>query len=398
MDTAQPDSACAAPAIDWAGRARRLAPSIAAAAERAERGRRIPADVMAAMHEAELFRMCLPRSIGGGEASLREVVEVLQIVAAADASTAWCLGQGLGCSRAAGFLDRDAAREVFGPRDAVLAWGPPNRSGAAVAVDGGYRVSGAWSFASGIRNASWVGAHCTVREPDGAARAGPDGRPVAKTLLLPASCAEIADVWRVIGLCGTGSDDYAVADRFVPEARSYVRDSAADRREPGPLYRLALTTFYGVAFAGVALGVARALLDAFLTLAADKVAGYTTTTLRDNAAIQQRTAIAEARLGSARAYLLEMVEATWETALRGRDFPVDQRARLRIASSYAIRQARAAADFAYHAAGAGAILEKNPFERRFRDLQAVGQQIQAAPSNFEHAGMALLGLEPGPRV
>lgn len=379
---------------DWPARARTLSSLIESAADRIERERQVPKDVMSALHEARLFRMCLPRFLDGGEASPRTILEVLEIVAAADASTAWCLGQGLGCSLAAAFVAPDVAREVFGRPDAVLAWGPVNPRAKAVAADGGYRVSGEFRFASGSRNATWLGATCPVYETDGTPRLADDGRPAYRTLLFPFARATVSDVWQVIGLKGTGSDDYALADVFVPEAYSYVRDSPADRRETSPLYRLSLTAFYGISFASVALGIARASLDAFIRLAATKVARDTAAPLRENAVVQSEVALAEARLRSARAFLIEMIDETWETARVSAEFPLEQRARLRIASTYAIRQARDVVDSAYYAAGSTAIFEKDPFERRFRDMHTVAQQIQGAPSNFEQAGAAFLGLTP----
>ena len=393
-------SECSAhgPGIDWAARARALSAQIEAAADRIEDVGKVPSDVMAALHDAGLFRLCLPRSLGGGEASPLSINAVLQTIAAADASTAWCLGQALGCSFAAGFVAPEIAREIFGPPDAVLAWGPPNNRARAVPVEGGYSLTGSWSFASGIRNATWIGAHASVYEPDGTLRMSAAGRPVFTTMLIPASSVAVPPVWEVMGLQGTGSDDYAVTDLFVPQAYSYTRDIARDRHGPGPLYRIAQTTFYGMAFAGVALGIGRASLDAFIALAADKTPGYTTTTLRDNAGIQLQVARCEGHLGGARAFLKEMMTEMWETVCREEEMTLDQRARLRIACTYASERARKVVDFTYHAAGATAILRRNPFERRFRDMHTVSQQIQAAPSNFEHAGMALLGLEPGPRV
>ena len=379
---------------DWVVRARDLAALIAAGAERTERDRRVSDDVMAALHDARLFRMCLPVSLDGGEATPRAVMEVLEVVAAADASTAWCLGQALGCTFAAAYLEPETARDVFGARDAMLAWGPTTPKAKAIAVDGGYRLTGQFRFASGSRNASWLGGHCAVHEPDGTCRADAGGKSVVRTFLFPYDSAEISDVWQVIGLRGTGSDDYAVNDLFVPDAYTFIRESAADRREHWPIYRIPLITFYGIAFAGVALGIARAMLGEFVTLAAEKIPYRATAVLRDNPVIQTQVAYAEWQLSASRAFLVEMIEHTWETARAGDDFPLDQRTRLRLAISYAMNQAREVVEVMFRAAGTNAIFEDGPFERRFRDMQAVCQQSQASQSNFASAGQALLGLDP----
>lgn len=379
--------------IDWVARARDLAPVIAAAADRTEAGRRVPPDVMAAMHEAELFRMCLPRSMGGGEAPPLTVMLTLEAIAAADASTAWCLGQGLGCSRSAAFLDPAVAREVFAAPDAILSWGPPAGPVKAVAVEGGYRVTGRWRLASGIRNATWVGPSCPVVEPDGSPCLGADGKPLTKNMLLPIGSATVTDVWNVIGLNGTGSDSFAVTDVFVPDAFSLVRDKPVDRREDGPLYRMLMTTFFGIGFAGVALGVARTILDSFIDLAATKTAANAATVLRDNPAVQRQVAQAEANLGAARAFLIERVEAVWDSGLMPEDWPREQRARLRLASTHAVNTARDTAAYAYQAAGSTAIFEDSNFERRFRDINTIAQQAQGQPTNMEQAGSVLLGVE-----
>ena len=180
----------------------------------------------------------------------------------------------------------------------------------------------------------------------------------------------------------------------MPEAFSFARDSLADRREDGLLYRIALTTFFGITFAGVALGIARAALDAFIGLGAEKIPSHTTMVMRENPAVQRQFAEAEAKLGSSRTYLIDRISAVWESGQPPEAWPLDQRARLRLACTHAIVQSRDIVAFAYQAAGSNAIFEKNPFERPFRDINTVAQQAQGQPVNMEQAGMALLGLEP----
>jgi alkylation response protein AidB-like acyl-CoA dehydrogenase len=168
---------------DWVARARELAPMVESAADRTEKERRIPADVLAAMHDAGLFHILLPVSLGGAAADLVTFNQVIETIAAADASPAWCLAQAVASSHSAGFLDPKIAREVFGARDALVAWGPPAGIAKAVAVAGGYRVTGKWRFASGSANATWMGGHSTVFEADDRQRRDANGNPVNRTAL-----------------------------------------------------------------------------------------------------------------------------------------------------------------------------------------------------------------------
>jgi alkylation response protein AidB-like acyl-CoA dehydrogenase len=383
---------------DPIARARALAPLVAAAASRIEQERRIPDGVLAALHEARLFRLVIPRACDGLEAEPAVLMQVVEEIAKADASTAWCVGQGSGCSMAAAYLKPEVARRVFGGKDAVMASGPSGSGAKALVAEGGFRVTGAWKFASGSRHATWFGGHCTVCEPDGTPRRDAQGKPVERTMLFPREQAAISDVWQVMGLRGTGSDDYAVADLFVPADYAFTREAAADRREQGPLYRFSIFNIFGIGFAGVALGIARACLDDFMTLARTKTPHASKALLRDNAVIQSQVGLAEARLRAARAFVLQTLADLWASATAGESFSADQRAMLRATTCYAIHQAKDVVDFAYHAAGATAIFTANPFERRFRDLHAVTQQGQAQFANFELVGQSLLGLAPASRV
>jgi alkylation response protein AidB-like acyl-CoA dehydrogenase len=374
---------------------------VEAAAGRTEAERKIPANVLAAMHDAGLFHILLPVSLGGAAADLVTFNQVIETIAAADASPAWCLAQAVASSHSAGFLDPKIAREVFGARYALVAWGPPAGIAKAVAVAGGYRVTGKWRFASGSANATWMGGHSTVFTADGEPRRDAAGNPVNRTMLFRKEQAHIHDTWHVIGLRGTASNDYEVSELFVPEEYTTWRDSAADRREHGPLYNIPLLTLYGVGFSGVALGIARSCLAAFIALAQTKKSGGgvgSTTLLRDNAVIQSQAARATGRLRSARAFLLQMLAEVWAASAASPTLALEQRAQLRIAITGAMEEARKVVDFAYHAAGTNAIFEDGPFERRFRDLHTALAQGQAHLSNFESAGQALFGIEPRQRL
>ena len=383
-------------APDFPARARALAPRIAQAARRIERERQLPSDLLAALHDAMLFRMLLPRSVGGGEVDPPTYFEAIEAIAKADGSTAWCIAQASGASMGAAYLAPHAARTVYGSADAVMASGPGTAGTRAQVVDGGYRVTGSWGFASGSRHATWFGGHCLVYEADGSLRTE-DGKPVDRTILVPRSSVTTEDTWDVIGLRGTGSDSYVIRDVFVPEAFSYRRDSAADRREPGPLYRFAGYEMFATGFAAIALGIGRATLDQFIDLAARKTPKMGTAVLRDNAVIQAQVGLSEARLLSGRALLTNTLQGLWGTASRAERLEPPQRARLRLAATYAIHQARDVVDACYHAAGATAVFADNPFERRFRDIHTITQQVQAHATVFEQVGQMLLGLASAPR-
>lgn len=387
----------AAQTVDWIARAEALVPVVAEGAASAEETRQVADSVMDALHEVGLFRLALPRSLRGAEADLSTLIRVVEVISAADASTGWCLAQGIGCTLAAAFLDPGVVEQIYGDPRAIVAWGPNTTPAKAVRVDGGYRVTGRWVFASGSRHAQWVGGHCHVFDDEKTPRLDAAGRPVQRTMLFPKDAAKFDDVWHVIGLRGTGSDNYSVSDLFVPDAYTTWRDSVPDRRNNGPLYSTPLITFYGLVFAGVSFGVARAALEDFKVLAQEKPSGPGSL-LRDSAVVQLGVARAEGQLGSARAYLAETVGEFWETLCAQEPASMDQRARLRIAITSGIDNARSVVDFAYHSAGSNAVFAANPFERRFRDMNTLTQQGQAHLSNLEDAGKALLGLNPGYRV
>ena len=377
----------------YLSRARALAPEIEASGALIEEQRRIPPALVKKLLDAGLFHMLLPRSLGGSEVDPGTFARVIEEIAKADASTAWCLCQASGCSMSAAYLAPAAAQEVFGDPGSILAWGP-GPDARAVAMDGGYRVSGAWSFASGCRHATWLGGYCPIYDEDGSRRRRADGAGEGRTMLFPVTDATIIDVWHVGGLRGTASDTFRVAELFVPRERAILRDDPRERQESGPLYCFPIGSLYSSGFGSVALGIGQRTLEALVELARDKTPRGMSRTLRNNAVIQSQVAYAEAQLASARVFLYSSLDEIWQAVDRAGAITLDQRVRIRLASTFAIHQAKQAVDAMHHAAGGSAIFTSGAFDRRFRDVHAVTQQLQGRQAHFETVGQFLLGLEP----
>ncbi len=372
--------------------ARAVAPVLRAAADQIEAERALPPHTLAAMHDGELFRLTLPRRHGGAELPLPQLTQVAEIIAGADASAAWCLGQASGCAMSAAFMDEAPARKVFDPPDAVLAWGA-GIQGKAVATEGGYLVSGTWRFASGSHHATWLGGHSKVFEADGTPRPGAGGRQVNRTALFPRSAAHMADDWHVMGLRGTRSEGYTVENLFVAEGLTLDRETVTECQVPTTLFRFPTTIVYASLFSSVALGIARGACDDLLALGLEKTARAARSSLRDSPVFQIRLAELEAQLGSARAYQQDAVAEVWEAVDRTGELSIADRARIRLATTYAINEATAVVEQIYRLAGSTAIFDDQPFERRFRDIHAVSQQVQARHSNYETVGRFMLDLD-----
>ena len=374
-------------------RARALAPLIMREADEIERTRRLTEPVVSALIENGLYRVLLPQSVGGAEAPPEIFMQMLEEIAKADASTAWCLGQCSVCAMTAAYLDPDAAREIFASPNGILAWGAIAHE--VKVVPGGYRANARWDFASGSRQASWLGADVRVVEADGTPRLKPNGAPEVRTILFPVTSATMYDVWDVIGLNGTGTDSYSVDNLLIPEKFAALRDDPTALREQGPLYKITTYTMYGLGFAAVSLGVARATLDAATDLARGK-ASVGIKAMRENNAVQAAIGRTEGNLRAARAYLYATADEVWRDLTGpGGEFTEEHRLALRLASTWTIHQAAAVVDAAYHMAGATAVFSANKFERRFRDMHAIAQQVQARDTHYEDVGKAILSADPG---
>ena len=372
--------------------AAQLGPFIDDQVEEIERRRRLPPALLESLHQARLFRMLLPRSAGGDECHPRVYFRAITQLGAHDGSVAWNVFVANSAALIAPFLSAEIAAEVFSDDRALVSWGPPNGN-RAFAVPGGYRVDGEWDFASGCRHASWMGVHCNVQDPDGALRLNQMGRPLVRTLLFRAGCAELIDNWRVLGLRGTASDGYRLDGLYVEEAYSTTREDPDARREPGPLYAFTMQGLYAVGVAGVAIGLARAMLDQLVALVRRK-APRGLGPMAQSGPVQSKVAQCEAHLSSSVAWLEQVLVEIYDAAPATGAIGIDERARLRLACVNAIHRALEVGDVCYRQAGVDAIFSGAALERRFRDLHTVSQQIQSRDSHYESVGQVLLGNSP----
>src|SRR5712675_1710582 len=375
------------PGLDLVERARALQPLIARDADEIERTRRLTPAVTSALIENGLYRSLLPQSLGGAEAPLEVFMQMQEEIAKADASTAWCLGQCSVCAMTAAYVDPDAAREIFASPNGILAWGAIAHE--VKVVPGGYRATARWDFASGCRQASWLGAHVRVVEADGTPRRKPNGAPEIRTVLFPVASATMYDVWDVIGLKGTGTDSYSVDNLFVPERFAALRDDPSALREKGPIYKIPTNTVYSMGFAATSLGVARAQFDAAIELSRKKTP-QGLSAMRENSAVQGLIGRTEAMLRRARAYLFATAAEVWDDLAGGGALTEAHRVALRLAATSTIHQSTEVVDIAYHMAGATAVFRANGFERRFRDMHAINQQLQARDTHYEDIGKVIL--------
>jgi indole-3-acetate monooxygenase len=350
-----------------------------------DRERRLPDCIFDALANAGLFRLWLPKALGGPELSPLEFMAIVEAAAALDGSVGWIVGNGGGMSRAGGYLTEQIARAWFAdPRAFVTS--ATGAIGEAVPVEGGYRVSGRWPFGSGAHHATvFMGLAATKSE-------GHDPAPLC--CYMARESVAIQDTWNVSGLRGTGSCHFEVRDTFVPAAHTHGFTAYAPS-QPGLLYRMPALSTFAWTVSVVPLGIARGAIDAFVELAGAKSRLGTTTLLRDRETAQATVGRAEASYHAARAFLIDaMTELMVATDLGGAQL-VRMRAMFRAACAHAAESAVHIVQTLVADAGAVAIFESCALERAMRDVNAAVRHIAMSPNNYILVGRLGLGLDPG---
>ena len=360
-------------------RAQAIAPRIEDLAKQIDETRELPRDIVDAMVTAGLFRLLVPTSLGGEEIDILDYLDVIEAIAYADGSAGWCLNQGAVFATTSGKAPRRLAEEVWGDPKTVVANGPP-QGPKSLSVDQGFRLTGKWAFSSGCRHANWI-----------AAVSGGSGQP-PRLHLVTREEVDFIDVWDVQGLRGTGSFSFTANDLFVPESRTMLLD--VEPLEAGPLYVIPQHLLFACGFGCVALGVARAGLDATIELASDKRPRFDGRTLAHDAVVQSQIGKAEATWRAAKALLYECMGTVWESVKSTGSISVEERIHLRMAGTHAIRQSADVVDIAYNLSGSSAIFGSTKIQRRFQDAHVITQQVQGRESHYQTVGEYFLGLDP----
>jgi indole-3-acetate monooxygenase len=370
-----------------------LTPAIAERAPEIEAARRVPPDLLDELIRAGCFKLLLPRSHGGIGADLPDALRVLETLAAADASVAWTVGIGAGTWLDLVGLPRPTFDAVMTTAPDVIIAGVFRPSGTATPVDGGYRVSGRWGFASGCEHATWLYGSCLVAGHG-------DGPPPMRIVVLAPEEVTIEDTWHVSGLAGTGSHHFHVDDVFVPTERTVDPMGGAPTLDE-PIVRAPLLTVLSLGVASIAIGVARGALDDVLGLAAGKVPMLASASLGTNPLFRYELANADTEVRAARALAHDVAGAAWgdalagiEPTLAGREPTLVGRARARAAGAWITGRAAAVVDTAYRSGGGTALYADHPLQRRLRDVHAITQHFLVKPDTFTEAGAVLVGDEP----
>jgi alkylation response protein AidB-like acyl-CoA dehydrogenase len=347
-----------------------------------DQARRLAQPVVEALAELGVFRALVPVRAGGEAWDLPTWMRVVEELSTVDGSVGWVAFVGAN-GLASGWLGPDAAQAVFGGDPIGLVAGAGARGGRAKRVDGGYVLTGRWSFASAAPHAAWfLAGYDLASEEDGASL---KGLPV---MLLPARDVSIVDTWQVGGLRGTGSHDFRVDEAFVPDA--YVANPGLDPpRDPGPWYRLPVVLALGIGLGPVALGMARGAVDCFVEVMGRKTDG-TGARHSDRLTVQERLAQAEAVVRSARAFLYEAADDAWRTVSASGQLSDRQAALLRLANMHAMASGARAIDLVYHAAGTSGIFTSSLLERFFRDVHVATQHRLSSPEEMYRVGQVLL--------
>jgi alkylation response protein AidB-like acyl-CoA dehydrogenase len=372
---------------EWLAKAEALGDLVAQYRDDGERGRRLPQPIFEALRDAGLFHVWVPQRFGGAELPLDQVVPILEEIARQDGAVGWSLAIAMESGLLSAYLPARAADAIYAAAPQAVIAGSVQPRGRAIAVTGGYRVSGRWPLASGCQHADWLCGNCVVYEGDTPHR-DPSGTALARFFFWPAAEGHILDTWHSTGLRGTGSHDIQVDDVFVPE--EYQCAFTDQSPHPGPLFRAGIFSVLSATIAAVALGIARAAIDEFGQLAQEKIPHRHTLPLTEHALVHERVAEAEALVRAGRAFLMQSVHEISTAAADGREVTLALRTLKDLASCHATRSATQAVDLMFSAAGTSSIYASSRLDRCFRDVHTMGQHFGVGIQRMAAAGEFLL--------
>ena len=358
---------------------------LAAGADQAEQDATLPEATVNALYDSGLLRLKLPAELGGAEADPVTQLEVIEALARIDGSAAWCTMIGATSIASPGaFLPDEAINEMFVDGRPPKGAGVFSPSGTAVSTEGGYLLTGRWSFASGVRHSQWVSAGARV-ERDGGATAE------HLRLVFPTAQVEIHDNWQVAGLQGTGSNDFSVSQLFVPERFAWDPASTSPRRG-GPLFRMGLPGLVANEHAAFALGVGRQALDE-ITWYASTGRGYSrSSSIGSRASFQRALGECDLRLRAARSLVIEILEEAWAEVCDGLSPGPRLQTEMRSSATFATQVAADVTSIAFRYGGGRVMYKSSVLQRCLRDINAAAQHYMVNDTSYENHGQCLLGM------
>jgi alkylation response protein AidB-like acyl-CoA dehydrogenase len=368
--------------VDLPARAQAVAAIANQYAEEGDRCGRLSAPVVDALHREGLFGMWTPRAVPAGvELDPVSSLQVIEHLSYGDPSVGWVLmAAALATGTGAAYLQDEAVRELFGGERLPIIAGQGTRPGTAVAAPGGFRLSGSWSFASGIKHATHIHTLGVI-----------EGTGEPRIFVLPVGQATLIDNWDVLGLRATGSIDYRIDDVFVPEAYTHFAITETPRRG-GSLYTLGIIGIAIICHSGWACGIGRRLLDELMNKVKSGIGR--SGSLAEHDGFLEQYAKAEATYRSARALVFETWNDVKQTLDRGDTPTVSQHTAMRLAMAHATWSCHEVSEFVYKSAGTVA-LRAGTIQRLFRDMHAGTQHVTSSPPVFSRAGRMLGGLATG---
>jgi 3-hydroxy-9,10-secoandrosta-1,3,5(10)-triene-9,17-dione monooxygenase len=342
-------------------RARALAPQLRDRAFDAEQARRISVETIDDLRSAGLFRTLQPAKYGGYEMDPRVFLEAAMIIGSACPSTGWVFSVIGVHNWQVALMPQEAQEEVWGEDPDVLISSSYTPRGTVDIVDGGYQLSGRWSFSSGCDHAQWAILGGVATEEDGTIR--------RLCFLLPRTDYKIDDVWNVVGLRGSGSNDIVVDNAFVPEHRTHAYTSGSVTSD-SPIYRLPFGSVFTFGITAPLLGAAQGALDEHVSWTAERVRVTRGTRVAEEPFSQARVAEAAGELDGARLQMMRDMDEMMALATDGKEIPIEIRARGRLDQVRATQLAASAVDRVFANSGGRVLHERNPIQRAWRDIHA----------------------------
>lgn len=375
---------------DAAIAARELSPLIARMRDDTEADRRLAEPIVERLRDTRLCRMALAEELHGLELPLRDVLDVYEELAGAEASVGWIVWNNALPCLFGRFLERSARNEIFG-EPAWLYASSTRPTGRAVASGHGYRVEGRWALVSGCELAEWLALLCVVEE-NGAIRMREPGVPETRLAFVRRGDFEILDTWHVGGLRGTGSHDVVVTGKHVPRRWTVAPGDAVTL--DAPIGRIPIISSMAAGYGALTLGIARAAVDALVALTSTKVSVEPGPGLRDRPALLATIARQSAALAAARAHLHACAARIWDVAHSGRAPTLDDISATWGAGLHAADAGRATVEAMYAAGGTSSLYTSCPLERAHRDIHAMSRHVVAQTIWLEDAGRVRLGMSP----